>query len=237
MNTPEDASAPEDLPLPDSAAGAGTQPETVEVADAAMAIATADVDSQAPIGPADVVPGLLDRFAAVRAFDESVDRAFDRLRGNPVADRAFYAVTELGDFGLIWALIGATRGLRSDEDAAEFWRLAAVMGIESVVVNGVVKSMFRRERPVVQDPRPHKLRIPLTTSFPSGHASTAMLAASLLGESRRSAPVYYALGLWVASSRVYVRIHHASDVVGGLALGLTMGAVARKVWPRAKRSR
>src|SRR5690606_11688783 len=80
VSTPE--SAPDDLPFPDSAAGAGTQPETVEVADAAMAIATADVDSQAPIGPADVVPGLLDRSAAVRAFDESVDRAFDRLRGN-----------------------------------------------------------------------------------------------------------------------------------------------------------
>lgn len=188
--------------------------------------------------PAEIAEGLLDRFDAVRRFDESVDAAFDRLRGNPVADRAFYAITELGDFGLIWLLLGSARALRSDDDAAEFVRLAACLGIESVVINGVVKSAFRRERPVIQEERPHRIRIPLTTSFPSGHASSAMLAASLLGEGRRTAPLYGALGLWVASSRIYVRIHHASDVVGGLAVGLALGAIARRAWrgPRRRRT-
>lgn len=200
----------------------------------ALAYAEADVGAQAPIGPADVAGGVLDRFPAVAAFDEAADRAFDRLRGNRVADRSFYAVTELADFGLLWVLLAGVRGLRSDDDAAEFWRLAAVLGVESVVVNGAVKSLFRRERPVVQVERPHRLRIPLTTSFPSGHASTAMVAATLLGEGRRTRPLYYALGLWVASSRIYVRIHHASDVAGGLALGLALGQVAKRVWPGRK---
>ena len=35
----------------------------------------------------------------------------------------------------------------------------------------------------------------------------------------------------VASSRVYVKIHHASDVVGGLAVGVVIGLVAKKAWP------
>lgn len=216
-----------------------TEPDELsdqQIADA-LALAQADVSAQAPVGPADVAVGILDRFPLVRRFDETVDTAVDRLRGHRVADRSFYAVTELADFGLLWMLIGAARGLRSEDDAAEFWRLAAVLGVESVVVNGAVKSLFRRERPVVQDERPHRLRIPLTTSFPSGHASTAMVAATLLGEGRRTAPLYYALGLWVASSRVYVRIHHASDVVGGLALGLTLGHVARRAWPGRRRPR
>lgn len=181
--------------------------------------------------PTEVAEGLLDRFEAVRIFDERVDELFDRLRGNPVADRAFYAVTELGDFGLVWLLIGSARALRSDDDITELIRLATALGIESVVINGMVKSAFRRERPVIQEERPHRIRIPLTTSFPSGHASSAMLAASLLSDGRRTAPLYYALGLWVASSRVYVKIHHASDVVGGLAVGAALGAVARRVWP------
>lgn len=175
--------------------------------------------------------GLLDRYGVVRRFDESVDAAFDRLRGNPVADRLFYAVTELGDFGLIWLLIGAVQALGGDEEIEEFARLAVALGVESVIVNGVIKSAFRRERPVAETERPHNLRIPLTSSFPSGHASSAMTAAILLSQGRQTAPLYYALALMVAFSRVYVRIHHASDVVGGLAVGTVLGRLALKVWP------
>lgn len=189
--------------------------------------------SSQPDEPTDSVAGegLLDQFDVVRRFDSAVDTAFDRLRGNPVADRAFYAITELGDFGLIWMLIGGVRALRNDDEIEEFVRLAVTMGVESVLVNGLIKNLVKRERPVVETERPHNLRIPLTTSFPSGHASSAMTAATLLGQGRRTAPVYYALGLLVASSRVYVRIHHASDVVGGLAVGLTLGRIAKRVWP------
>jgi membrane-associated phospholipid phosphatase len=190
----------------------------------------AGADTDGPDG--DLAAGLLDQFAAVRRFDESVDAAFDRLRGNPVADRAFYAITELGDFGLLWMLIGGVRALRGgDDEIEEFVRLAVTMGVESLVVNGIIKNLVKRERPVIEVERPHRLRIPLTTSFPSGHASSAMTAATLLGQGRRSAPLYYALGMVVASSRVYVRIHHASDVVAGLGVGLTLGRVALRLWP------
>lgn len=189
--------------------------------------------SSQPDEPTDSIAGegLLDQFDVVRRFDSAVDTAFDRLRGNPVADRAFYAITELGDFGLIWMLIGGVRALRNDDEIEEFVRLAVTMGVESVLVNGLIKNLVKRERPVMETERPHNLRIPLTTSFPSGHASSAMTAATLLSQGRRTAPVYYALGLLVASSRVYVRIHHASDVVGGLAVGLTLGRIAKRVWP------
>lgn len=175
--------------------------------------------------------GVLDRFGPIRQFDKAVDEAFDRLRGNPVADRTFYALSELGDFGLIWMLIGAVRGLRGDDEAEEFLRLGVTMAAESVIVNGGIKSLFRRQRPVVHDDRPHRLRIPVTSSFPSGHASSAMTAAVLLGQGRKTAPLYVGLGLAVAASRVYVRIHHASDVVAGLGLGVVLGKTAVRLWP------
>jgi len=35
----------------------------------------------------------------------------------------------------------------------------------------------------------------------------------------------------VAASRVYVRMHHASDVIAGAALGVALGVVARRVLP------
>jgi len=171
----------------------------------------------------------------VARFDDAVDQAFDLLRGNPIADRVFYAATELGDFGLIWVLIGATQGLRGDRQLARAGRLAATLAVESVLVNGVIKSLFKRERPVSQEPRPYKMRMPLTTSFPSGHSSTAVVAAMVLSEGNSWWPLYAAVAALVASSRVYVRIHHASDVVGGLATGLVIGTGARAVWRRVGR--
>lgn len=167
---------------------------------------------------------------SIHRFDDWVDRQFDRLRGREPHDRIMYALTELGDFGLIWLLIGCARGVRSDRDATKAIRLAACLGAESMLVNGVIKSLFKRERPVVQEPRPHKLRVPLTTSFPSGHASSAVVAAILLSEESALWPLYWALALAVASSRIHVRIHHASDVVGGLLTGAVIGAAARRLW-------
>ncbi len=173
----------------------------------------------------------------IQRFDDMVDGWFDHIRGTEPADRILYALTELGDFGLIWMLVGWAQGLRSDDHARAALRLTAALALESVVVNGAVKSQFKRERPVVQQDRPHKLRVPLTTSFPSGHSSSAMVAGLLLTQ-RASTPTkvaVFGLGGLVAVSRIHVRIHHASDVAGGLAVGLALGTVLRKVWPLHRR--
>ena len=175
----------------------------------------------------------------VDRFDEMVDGWFDRVRGTEPADRILYAITELGDFGLVWVLLAWLRGLRSEQDARAALRLTGVLAAESVIINGVVKNLFKRERPVTQGERPHRLRIPLTTSFPSGHSSTAMVAGVLLAQrsSRPTKVAIFGLGGLVAASRIHVRIHHASDVVGGLAVGLGLGAVARAVFPLYRRRR
>lgn len=176
---------------------------------------------------------LTDRLAG---FDDAVDARFERIRGIPAVDRTFYSVTELADFSLLWHLLGAARGLRSDADAAEAVRLSVVLAVESTLVNGGLKSLFKRSRPVPEFERPHHLRVPLTTSFPSGHASAAMCAATLLsdGRGRWTKVGWYGLATVVAASRVHVKIHHASDVLGGAVVGLAVGRVARRVWPRRR---
>lgn len=173
--------------------------------------------------------------AHLDGFDAAADRLFDQhLRGRPVVDRVLYSATELADFSLLWHLLATTRGLRSDRHAAEALRVSVVLGVESTVVNGVLKSLFKRKRPLPEFTRPHHLRIPLTTSFPSGHASAAFCAATLLAEGRpaRTQVAWYGLAAAVAASRVHVKIHHASDVVGGAAVGLLVGRVARRLWAR-----
>lgn len=169
--------------------------------------------------------------APIARFDERVDLAFERLRGHPAVDRMYYAASELGDFGLVWLLIGGVGALRQPDPLRSFSRFAALMGLESTVVNGGVKSLFRRTRPVHEGERPHHLRQPRTSSFPSGHASSAFLAASLLSERSRLGPAWYAVAVVVATSRIHVRIHHASDVVAGAALGAALGVAARRLWP------
>ncbi len=76
------------------------------------------------------------------------------------------------------------------------------------------------------------LRTPLTSSFPSGHASSAFTAAGILSEHDPALrPVFYALAAVVATSRVHVQVHHASDVVVGAALGVVFARAATRLWP------
>ena len=184
-----------------------------------------------PVDPAVfVLPPALAR--RVTAFDDAVDARFDKLRGDPVADRVLYGASAIGDFSLVWHLAGAARALRGPRQEREAVRLAVALGIESVLVNGIVKSWFRRARP---DHQPHlvrKLRQPRTSSFPSGHATSGFLAATLLGAGRRPATklAWYGAASVVAASRIHVKIHHASDVAAGAAIGVGMGVAVKRLW-------
>ena len=168
----------------------------------------------------------------VRRFDDSVEGALERWRGHRVADRVFYGASELGDHSLIWLILGALRGLRSEHDWKAAMRVGAGMGIESALVNLGIKSLFGRTRPRSDEgSRPLPLRQPRTSSFPSGHATSAFVGAALLAEDDPLWPIYYAVAVVVSLSRVYVRIHHASDVVGGVAVGMLLGRVGRRLAP------
>lgn len=175
----------------------------------------------------DNLPTWLDR------FDDLVDQRWGRtLRGRAGADRVFYLASQLGDFSLIWHLLGSAQGLRSDRDADATIRLAAVLLGESLLVNQGIKRLVDRPRPRPTEPRPHELRKPLTSSFPSGHASSAFTAAGVLGHHDPALrPLYYAVAAVVATSRVHVQVHHASDVIAGAALGAVLAQVATRLWP------
>lgn len=170
--------------------------------------------------------------ALVAQADAKVEVQVERLRGNPVADKVFYTASSLGDHSLIWFVLGAARGLRDQHSLRAAARVGIALGLESGLVNLGVKSLFRRTRPVYDGPRPFALRRPLTSSFPSGHATSGFMAASLLSDGdEKLAPLYYGLAGVIALSRVYVKIHHASDVAAGAALGMALGRFARDVAP------
>lgn len=171
-------------------------------------------------------PGLGALGPQIAAFDEWADTQLERLRGNPVADKVFTTASHLGDMSLVWHLVSVARTL-GGAPPIEALRLSALIGAESLVLNQGIKRLFRRERPTMAGDERFDVRPPSTSSFPSGHASSAMFAATLLTRlDRRRAPLWYAIATIVALSRPYVRIHHASDIVGGAIAGKLLARLA-----------
>ncbi|NCG38095.1 MAG: phosphatase PAP2 family protein [Actinobacteria bacterium] len=167
---------------------------------------------------------------AIDRIDDRIDELWDVFRGNPVLDRLFYTASEAADFSVLWHTLGVIKAIL-DDDPKTAIAISAALGVEAGLINGPVKSMFKRSRPVQEHERPYKLRQPKTSSFPSGHASAAMVAAAMLSRGGK-APLWYALGAIVAASRIHVRIHHASDVAGGIVAGVVMGRVAHALTDR-----
>jgi undecaprenyl-diphosphatase len=166
---------------------------------------------------------------AITRFDLAVDRALEHIH-NPVADRVAYAASALGDWSVLWHLVGGVRAVADHGRLRQSVHLSVGLAAESVLVNQGVKRLFRRVRPVADRSHPHRLRKPATSSFPSGHASSAFFAATFLARRRRPAtPLLFLLAGVVAMSRPYVRAHHTSDVVAGAALGTVLGLIARQI--------
>lgn len=161
-------------------------------------------------------------------IDGWVDRQVGRLRGNTVSDAVMYGASWWGDDGRGWILASAIRSQATKAPLHTFLRQLAWLGIESAVVNGPAKGAVRRQRPALELVHPHRFRRPGNSSFPSGHAASAATMATLLSEDGL-APLWWTIALTVSVSRIYVGVHHASDVAAGLAVGTAIGLAARHI--------
>lgn len=164
-------------------------------------------------------------------FDDVVDDWFSPLRGNALADHVFYSASKAAEFSMCWhalSILGAVFVPPLRPHAA---RLTVALGVESVLVNGMIKPIFDRQRPDLIEGAPH-LRRPKTASFPSGHASSASMAAVLLTDAVPSLrPVWRVTAFVVGASRVHARMHHGSDVTAGFVVGTVLGRLVKRVHP------
>jgi undecaprenyl-diphosphatase len=168
---------------------------------------------------------------ALLAFDRAFERRLDRHRG-PALDHVMYPLSSAADHSMVWHAAGLLRAMRT-ADPVFAVRFSAAMGVESFLTNVVIKSAFQRIRPHRGPDIPllYGLRRPITSSFPSGHATASFCAATLLAKGSRAAPAWYVLASAVAVTRVYVRLHHPSDIAAGAALGVGLGLALRSMLP------
>jgi undecaprenyl-diphosphatase len=139
-----------------------------------------------------------------------------------VLDRAAIGYSALGNRGLLWVAGGVVVATATGHWVA----IPAVAGVVWVALglNYVLKRAVRRERPLERRGRAPLIVAPASPSFPSSHAAMAGAGAIALALYAPDAwPLFATLAVLMAASRVYLAVHHVSDVVAGLAVGACVG--------------
>jgi membrane-associated phospholipid phosphatase len=145
----------------------------------------------------------------------------------PALDRAMARLSHAADYSRLSlaaaAVLAATGGRRGQRAAAI--GLASV-GTTATIVNLAMKPLGRRPRPdraVEQVPVARHVRMPSSTSFPSGHSATAFAFATGVGHVLAPAAIpLHGLAALVAYSRVHTGVHYPGDVVAGALMGTVL---------------
>jgi undecaprenyl-diphosphatase len=178
-------------------------------------------DARMGVGGGGVDRGDLDR------LDQAIDAAFEPLRGRPEVDRAAAVLSNLADYGFVWVALALFKARRRGPGRRRAVLALATAGFSSLFVNRAVKAAVARERP--EDHLDVAVRAPSSSSFPSGHTLAAFCTAFVLAESDAQTIVNVGFASAVAASRVHLRAHHPSDVVGGAAIGSVLGLGLRPI--------
>jgi undecaprenyl-diphosphatase len=135
-----------------------------------------------------------------------------------------------GWIGMIPICVGLVLLLVATHRRAEaVWAAVALAGIH-LVVTPLLKEVFDRPRPDQGSP----IALPSSDSFPSGHASGAVVTfgvlAALGAERWPDVRLLWTgaalVTLAVGASRVVLNVHYTTDVVAGFCLGLIWLAAA-----------
>jgi len=163
----------------------------------------------------------------VSIIDEAVDATFEPLRGRPGIDRVAAVVSNLSDYGFIWVLLAGLKARRRGPDRRRAVVALATAGFSSLLVSRAVKAAVERQRP--GEHLDASVRTPTSSSFPSGHTLAAFCTAFVLGDSDAGTAANVGFAAAVAASRVHLRAHHPTDVIGGAVIGSVLGLGLRPI--------
>lgn len=172
---------------------------------------------------------------AVRGELSGVDQALYEAVATtptPYLDDGLRNLSRAANKSVLWMAIAA--GLAVAGGPRE--RRAALTGLVSIataslLVNAGVKFLARRDRPDRDGEFIERhVRMPTSTSFPSGHSASAFAFAQGVGSvaPALSVPLHLA-ATGVAYSRVHTGVHYPGDVVAGSLIGIVVGGTVSRV--------
>ena len=102
------------------------------------------------------------------------------------------------------------------------------MLVINVVINEIIRFSVKRDRPFVYNKKELIVKKPWTASFPSGHANFAWsLAIYLCFLNTYGGILFCVFALIISMSRVYLNVHHPSDVIVGSLIGIIIGFLVK----------
>ena len=146
----------------------------------------------------------------------------------PTLDEPLRRLTNAANHSRLWLAIAAGLAVAGGEAGQRSAvRGTLAIGITSALVNLAAKSVWSRQRPDRAGagvPGQRNVRMPASTSFPSGHAASGFAFASAIGRDQPSLGfVLQFLAAAVAYSRVHTGVHYPGDVVVGSLIGAGTG--------------
>lgn len=158
--------------------------------------------------------------------------------GSPRVDQALRTLSHAANYSRLWmgtaaalAVFGGPKGRR----AAVTGMIA--IGLTSGVVNQGFKRMFHRDRPTrLEENLNRHVRMPESTSFPSGHSASAFAFSQAVSQTMPwTGLALRGTAALVAYSRVHTGVHYPLDVAAGALIGMGIGQLTvegvNKVWP------
>jgi hypothetical protein len=157
----------------------------------------------------------------------------DRMTGDEMAehDGQVKASRIVSQAGSIYALAGLSGTMyfigreKNDMRARETGLLSAEAMVDSIIVEGALKGISQRVRPM--DGKDRSEFFDGGSSFPSGHSTQAWAVAAVIANEYHDRTAVqiaaYGAASAVSVARFTVHKHYISDVVAGSALGFAIG--------------
>lgn len=157
----------------------------------------------------------------------------DRITGDEIgeSDRQVTVSRRISNIGSIYSLSAVAGAFyfvgraKNDSRARETGLLSAEAMINSIIVEGALKGITQRARPL--DGVERSEFFDGGSSFPSGHSTQAWAVAAVIANEYKHRPAVQIAAYGIASAISVARFtghkHYISDVVAGSALGYGIG--------------